>query len=43
MRGVERGSLRPVVHQVFPLEDAARALDVMERSQHFGKLVLRVT
>lgn len=42
MRRVDRGVLHPVVHQVFPLEDAARALEVMERSQHFGKLVLRV-
>jgi len=30
------------VHQAFPLEDAVKAQDVMEQSQHFGKLVLRV-
>ena len=42
MRLVDQGRLRPVVHEVFPLEDAARAQDVMERSEHFGKLVLRV-
>jgi len=42
MRLVEQGKLQPVVHQVFPLEEAARAQEIMERSQHFGKLVLRV-
>jgi len=42
MRLVEQGRLKAVVHQVFPLEDAAQALDVMDRSEHFGKLVLRV-
>jgi len=42
MRLVEQGRLRPVVHQVFPLEDAARAQEIMERSEHFGKLVLTV-
>ncbi len=39
---VERGVLNPVVHQVFPLAEAATAQHVMERSQHFGKLVLTV-
>ena len=42
MRLVEQGRLAPVVHDVFPLEDAARAQEVMERAEHFGKLVLRV-
>jgi len=42
MRLVEQGRLRPVVHQVFPLAQAGRALGVMERSEHFGKLVLTV-
>lgn len=42
MRLVDQGRLQPVVHEVFPLEDAARAQEMMERSEHFGKLVLRV-
>src|SRR3989449_6012259 len=43
MRLVEQGRLKPVVHAVFPLEEAVKAQEVMERSEHFGKLVLRVT
>jgi NADPH:quinone reductase-like Zn-dependent oxidoreductase len=42
MRLVEAKKLRPVVHQVFPLERAAEAQTMMERSEHFGKMVLRV-
>jgi NADPH:quinone reductase-like Zn-dependent oxidoreductase len=40
MRLVEAGRLRPVVHAVRPLEDAAGAHEMMERSEQFGKLVL---
>lgn len=42
MRLVRAGRLRPVVHQVFPLDQAAAAQQVMERSEHFGKLVLTI-
>jgi len=38
---VGRGRLRPVVHQVLPLEELARAEEILERSEHFGKVVLR--
>ena len=38
----EDGRLRPVVDSVFPLKDAAKAQERMEKSQHFGKIVLRV-
>ncbi|HLE65124.1 MAG TPA: zinc-binding dehydrogenase, partial [Candidatus Bathyarchaeia archaeon] len=38
----EEGRLRPVVDSVFPLKDAAKAQERMEKSQHFGKIVLRV-
>jgi NADPH:quinone reductase-like Zn-dependent oxidoreductase len=34
--------LRPVVHAVLPLAEAARAHEMMEKSQHFGKIVLQV-
>ena len=36
------GRLRPVVHAVLPLAEAARAHEMMEASRHFGKIVLRV-
>lgn len=38
----EQGRLRPVLHAVLPLAEAARAQAVMERGEHFGKLVLQV-
>jgi len=34
--------LKPVVHAVLPLAEAARAHEMMERSEHFGKIVLQV-
>ncbi len=37
---VEQHQLRPVVDQVFPLDDAHRALHRMAESSQFGKLVL---
>jgi putative PIG3 family NAD(P)H quinone oxidoreductase len=36
------GRIAPLIHRVFPLEQAAEAHRVMEASEHFGKLVLRV-
>ncbi|MGF1651881.1 MAG: NAD(P)H-quinone oxidoreductase [Actinomycetales bacterium] len=37
---VESGAVRPVVHEVFPLTEAARAHRVMAESSHVGKLLL---
>ncbi len=42
MRLVEQGRLKPIVHNVFRLEDAVKAQEIMEQSGHFGKLVLKV-
>ncbi|WP_405012349.1 NAD(P)H-quinone oxidoreductase [Kitasatospora sp. NBC_01539] len=39
---VESGVVRPVVHEVVPVEDAAEAHRLVERSGHVGKVVLRV-
>jgi NADPH2:quinone reductase len=39
---LEQGRIAPVIHQVFPLEQAAEAHRVMESSVHIGKLVLHV-
>jgi putative PIG3 family NAD(P)H quinone oxidoreductase len=36
------GRIVPLIHRVFPLAQAADAHRVMEASEHFGKLVLRV-
>jgi NADPH:quinone reductase len=36
------GRIAPLIHRVYPLEQAAEAHRVMEASEHFGKLVLRV-
>lgn len=38
----EDGRLKPVVDSVFPLREAAKAQERMEKSQHFGKIVLKV-
>src|SRR6059036_1883085 len=37
-----RGVLRPVVDRVLPIEQAAEAHRLMQASEHFGKIVLRV-
>jgi putative PIG3 family NAD(P)H quinone oxidoreductase len=39
---LQAGRIRPVIHQVFPLENAADAHRLMQASEHFGKIVLRV-
>jgi putative PIG3 family NAD(P)H quinone oxidoreductase len=41
-RDLEAGALRPVVDRVVPLERAADAHRLLEASEHFGKVVLRV-
>ena len=37
-----RGVIRGIIHQTFPLQDAAKAHEVMESQNFFGKLVLDV-
>lgn len=37
---VESGQIKPVIHSVFKLEDAAKAHTLMESSEHIGKIVL---
>lgn len=39
---LENGRIRPVIHTVLPLDRAGDAHDLMESSEHFGKIVLRV-
>src|SRR6059036_1703217 len=38
----EDGKLKPVVDSIFPLKEAATAQTKMEKSEHFGKIVLKV-
>lgn len=39
---VEAGAVKPIVHQVFPLEAVAEAHRLMESSDHVGKILLQV-
>ena len=36
-----RGLIQPLVHATFPLDQAREAMEMMERREHFGKLVLK--
>lgn len=36
------GAVRPIVDQVLPLEDAARAHELMARNENFGRIVLSI-
>lgn len=38
----ENGTARPVIDQVFPLEEAGKAQQRMEKGAHIGKIVLKV-
>ena len=39
---LDAGRCGPVIHQVFPLAEAAAAHRLMESSQHIGKIILEV-
>ena len=39
---LERGECLPVIHAVFPLAQAAQAHELMNSSQHIGKIMLKV-
>jgi NADPH2:quinone reductase len=39
---IEAGSVKPVVYRTFPLAEAAAAHQLMESSEHIGKIVLTV-
>jgi len=38
----DSGQVRPVIHTTFPLAEAAAAHELMESSQHMGKIVLTI-
>ena len=39
---VEEKRLIPIISEVFPLQEAAKAQHVMENAQHFGKILLKL-
>lgn len=39
---LEKGHFKPVIYQVFPLEQADKAHELMESSEHIGKIVLEI-
>jgi len=39
---LEKGEIKPVIYQVFPLEQAAQAHALMETSAHIGKIMLKL-
>jgi putative PIG3 family NAD(P)H quinone oxidoreductase len=38
---LESGSIRPIIHQIFPLKQASEAHRLMESSAHIGKILLK--
>jgi NADPH2:quinone reductase len=40
---IAKGAIRPVIHQVFPLEQVQPAHRLMESSTHMGKILLLVS
>jgi NADPH:quinone reductase len=39
---LEAGTIKPVIHEIFPLEEAAAAHTLMESGAHVGKIMLEV-
>ena len=39
---IEKGEMKPSIYKVLSLEDANEALDILERGENIGKVVLRV-
>ena len=39
---IEKGEMKPSIHKILPLEDANEALNILERGENIGKVVLRV-
>lgn len=39
---IESGKIKPQIHKIFPLSDVVKAHQLMESSQHIGKIVLKI-
>ena len=37
---IEQGKFKPVIYKTFPLEEASKAHELMESSEHIGKIIL---
>ena len=42
LKFVNQGKLKPVISDIFPLQDANKAHDLIENRKHFGKVVLKI-
>ncbi|WP_431217246.1 zinc-binding dehydrogenase [Puia sp. P3] len=40
---IAKGAMKPLIYKTFPLEQAAEAQQLMESSEHLGKILLRVS
>jgi alcohol dehydrogenase len=38
---VERGSIKPIIHAVYPLAESREAMRVMEDREVFGKILVK--
>ncbi len=41
-RAIEAHAMRPVVHQVYPMDQARQAYHTMREANHFGKIVIKL-
>ena len=39
---LSKGAVKPIIHAVFPLSEAAEAHRLMESSAHVGKIILTI-
>lgn len=39
---IETGEIKPVIYKIFPLAEASKAHELMESSEHIGKIILKV-
>jgi NADPH:quinone reductase-like Zn-dependent oxidoreductase len=39
---IESGEIKPVIFKTFPLAEASKAHELIESSEHIGKIVLKI-
>lgn len=40
---LDQGEIKPIIHKVFAMDEAAKAHSLMESSQHIGKIILQIS